>query len=87
MLDKNRKTETTINFVQSMGSNRHLLFGNNQNRIMLLDGEEINYIYVEYPDTDKDEECNWAVWGHSVWYKLSPDNRHLVLTTYIGHKP
>lgn len=84
VLDKNRKTETTINFVQSMGSNRHLLFGNNQNRIMLLDGEEINYIYSEYPDTDKDEECNWAVWGHSVRYKLSPDNRHLVLTTYIG---
>lgn len=84
LLDNSKKANTTINFVQSIGYNRHLLFGNNQNRIMLLDGEKINYIYGKYPNTDSDEECNWAIWGHSAKYKLSPDNKHLVLTTYIG---
>lgn len=84
LLDNDKKITTTINFVQSLGSNRHLLFGNNQNRIILLDGEQVNYIYNEYPNTDSDEECNWAIWGHSVQYKLSPDNKHLILTTYIG---
>lgn len=84
LLDSNKKANTAINFVQSLGSNQYLLFGNNQNRIMLLDGDKINSIYSEYPNTDSDEECNWAIWGHSVQYKLSPDNKHLILTTYIG---
>ena len=38
LLENNKIVGTAINFVQSLGSNRHLLFGNNQNRIMLLDG-------------------------------------------------
>ena len=80
----NKKINTTINFVQSIGSDQYLLFGNNKNRIILLDKEEIGYIYNEYPDTDSDEECNWAIWGYSVQYILAPDNKHLVLTTYIG---
>lgn len=84
LLEKNKIVGTAINFVQSLGSNRHLLFGNNQNRIMILDGNIINSTYSNYPNTDSDEECNWAIWGHSVQYKLSPDTKHLILTTYIG---
>lgn len=83
-LGQNKMDGTAINFVQSIDSDQHLLFGNNQNRIILWDSEKINCIYSKYPNTDKDQECNWAIWGHSVQYKLSPDNKHLILTTYIG---
>lgn len=84
LLENNKIEKTGINYVQSIDSDHHILFGNNRNRIMLLDGEKINNIYKVYPGTDSDEECNWAIWGYSVQYGLSPDHKHLVLTTYVG---
>lgn len=84
MLDNNKIEKTAVNFVQSISFNRHILFGNNQNRIMLLNEDKISSVCDEYPNTDSDEECNWSIWGNSVKYGLSPDNKHLVLTTYVG---
>lgn len=83
-LSNEGKENTVINYILGLGINRYLLFGNNKNRIIFTDKEKITNVYTEYPSTDKDEECNWAIWGYSARYGISPDRKHVVTTTYVG---
>lgn len=83
-LSKEEKSDTKINSIVGYGENRYILFGNNENRIMLADTRKITDTYTEYPPTDEDSECNWAIWAYSSRYGVSPNRQHIVTTTYVG---
>ena len=84
ILSSNKKDNTVINNIVAYGANKYVLFGNNNNRVMIYDNGKIINTYTDYPLTDKDKECNWAIWGYSARYGISPNKQHLVITTYVG---
>lgn len=71
--------------VLSLSGNRFIGFGNQPaNRIQVFDKSNVLSTYSDYPVLDENEENNWSLWGNKALFGVSPDERHIVVTTDIG---
>lgn len=71
--------------VLSLSGGRFVGFGNQPgNRIQLFDKSKVLSTYSDYPVLDENEEYNWSLWGNKALFGVSPDGRHIVVTTGIG---
>ena len=71
--------------VEQFDDDSYVGFGyNNKCRIQYVSDGQIISNYTEYPKTDENEEYTWSIWNNSANYAVSPDRKHVVITTGIG---
>lgn len=57
---------------------------NDKCRILYVENNKVLDNYVGYPLLDEDEECNWSLWNNDASFVVSPDQKHIVITTGLG---
>lgn len=55
-----------------------------KSRIMNVEGGQITDNYTAYPRVADNEEHCWSIWNYVPRWGISPDRKHLVISTYIG---
>ena len=71
--------------VLALSDNRFLGFGNHpENRIQIFNQSKVLATYSDFPVLDEKEENNRSVWGNLASFGVSPDEKHIVITTGIG---
>lgn len=71
--------------VLALSNNCFLGFGNDpENRVQIFNKSKILATYSDFPALDENEENNRSVWGNLASFGISPDEKHVVITTGIG---
>ena len=71
--------------VYPLSQGRFIGFGNHpENRIQIFNSSKLLNTYSDYPILDETEENNWSIWGNMACFGVSPDEKHIVITTRIG---
>lgn len=71
--------------VYPLSQERFIGFGNHpENRIQIFNKSKLLNTYSDFPILDETEENNWSIWGNMACFGVSPDEKHIVITTKIG---
>ena len=71
--------------VLALSDNRFLGFGNHpENRIQVFNKSKMLATYSDFPVLDEIEENNRSIWSNLASFGVSPDEKHVVITTGIG---
>ena len=71
--------------VEYLDDDSYIGFGYNDNcRIQNVSNGHVADNYTEYPMLDENEEYTWSIWNNAANFAVSPDNKHIVITTGIG---
>ena len=80
-----RPVEHRFHQVLALSNNRFLGFGNHpENRVQIFNQSKVLATYSDFPVLDEKEENNRSLWGNLVSFGVSPDEKHIVITTGIG---
>ena len=84
-VESERPVEHRFYQVLALSDNRFLGFGNHpENRVQIFNKSKVLATYSDFPVLDEKEENNRSVWGNLVSFGVSPDEKHIVITTGIG---
>ena len=84
-VESERPVEHRFYQVLALSDNRFLGFGNHfGNRIQIFNQSKVLATYSDFPVLDEKEENNRSVWGNLASFGVSPDEKHIVITTGIG---
>ena len=84
-VESGRPVEHRFHQVLALSNNRFLGFGNHpENRVQIFNRLKVLAAYSDFPVLDEKEENNRSVWGNLVSFGVSPDEKHIVITTGIG---
>ena len=84
-VESERPVEHRFYQVLALSDNRFLGFGNHfGNRIQIFNQSKVLATYSDFPVLDEKEENNRSLWGNLASFGVSPDEKHIVITTGIG---
>ena len=84
-VESERPVEHRFYQVLALSDNRFLGFGNHpENRIQIFNQSKVLATYSDFPVLDEKEENNRSLWGNLASFGVSPDEKHIVITTGIG---
>lgn len=88
VVDNHQITDKLINRFSNVwyfSDHSFLGFGyNDKCRILYVENGKMQDNYVDYPLLDDDVECNWSLWNNAASFAVSPDQKHIVITTGLG---